>query len=265
MKWYEAAFAEHYPLLYRHRDDLEAHRCVANLPRMAPLGEGPVLDLGCGEGRHLVSLVALVERTVGLDLSPALLRKALERRTRARLGYALVRGDMRSLPFTAGMFSAILSLFTAFGYFGGLDDHTGLVGEIARVLRPGGHWFLDYLNCQAVTRELSREKPQVRKRESTPFLIEETRRLGRDPLRVLKSVVLRPLPLHAGEAEALGVPPEGLHYQEQVALFSLAEIDDLAARCGLTRVASAGGYEVEPLVESDSPRWFLVYRCDTGT
>ena len=72
--WYETAFAAHYPLLYQHRDEAEARHCVDLLPRLAPLGEGTILDLGCGGGRHLELIAARGGRAVGLDLSADLLR-----------------------------------------------------------------------------------------------------------------------------------------------------------------------------------------------
>jgi SAM-dependent methyltransferase len=266
MTWYETAFAAHYPWLYRHRDDAEAKRCVQNLSRLAPLGDGPVLDLACGEGRHLVHLAPLPPFAVGLDLSPALLTRARQRRQQCGCDFPLIRGDMRRLPCRSSGFTAVLSLFTAFGYFGSLADHEGMVGEVARILTPDGHWFLDYLNCDAVTRELSGPTDQGQERQDPPFLIQEKRRLDRDPPRVRKSVFLWPLPGHEDEAAALGVAPAGLFYEERVALFSLAELDGLVARYGLQRVASAGGYAAEPLDPETSPRWLLVFqKRDTAT
>lgn len=285
MKWYEAAFAGHYPVLYRHRDEAEAVRCVRHLPRLAPLGPGPLLDLGCGEGRHLVHLRRLAPVVVGLDLSATLLAGAQDRLRRAEEGEPaegvggeaaaaaplLVRGDMRWLPFPAERLTAVLSLFTAFGYFGDLEAHTDLVGEIARVLAPGGHWFLDYLNCDSVLIDLKKDTNLVREGERGPFLIREERLAFTDgpppgsqdrpdrPQVVRKRVAIRPRPGHENEAAILGVTAAGLSYMEQVALFSLEEIDALVARHGLHRVAAAGDYDAAPLTAA-SPRWLLVYR-----
>jgi SAM-dependent methyltransferase len=300
MKWYEAAFAQHYPVIYRHRDAAEAERCIRNLPRLAELGGGPLLDLGCGEGRHLVHLRKLVPVAVGLDLSMPLLASAQERLDatgkRDPLGTVgevngcaecaksgsplLVRGDMRWLPFPGESLTAVLSLFTAFGYFGDLEAHTGLVAEIAGVLTPGGHWFLDYLNCDHLVNELKEDTNNMRESERGPFLIREERILAGDgrrpssaistrdpgptdtftrPDQVRKRVTLKPRPGCEEEAAALGVTSAGLTYEEQVALFSLEEMDALAERHGLARVTSAGDYDAGPLT-ADSPRWLLVYR-----
>jgi SAM-dependent methyltransferase len=220
---------------------------------------------------------------VGLDLSADLLRLAAERGRKAGADFALLRGDMRVLPFLSTSLTSVLSLFTAFGYFGGLIDNAPVVAEVARILRPGGHWFLDYFNAELVASELAAElataelaTPELataasgagdsgpRQRELGPLLVTEQRRLLSDPARVGKKVQLRPLPDQLAAAAAWGVPPEGLEYMEEVALFTLAELDDLLAEHGLARVAAAGDYDGQPLDGERSPRWLLVYRKTTA-
>lgn len=262
MSWYEQAFGTHYRLLYQHRDEGEARRCLNSLPGLAPLGDGPVLDLACGDGRHLASLAAAGTPAVGLDLSAELLAVARQRDAGLHAARGLIRGDMRRLPLRDGAVTSVLSLFTSFGYFGGLADHDELVAEVARVLRPRGHWFLDYLNCRAVRLELERTGKRITRREVGPCAVHESRCLGKPPSRVFKAVSLRPLPGYSKEAAAWGVPAEGLEYTEEVALFELEEMDRLAATHDLLRVAAAGSYEGDALDPERSPRWLLVYQRD---
>jgi len=258
LSWYRTAFGAHYRLLYRHRDQQEAARCLSTVARLAPLGRGPVLDLACGEGRHLSWLAETGLPAVGLDLSADLLAAA--RAGTGNLdGIWLVRADMRCVPLHDASVSAVLSLFTSFGYFGPLERHGSVVREIARLLPAGGHWFLDYLNCRAVQRNLG-TGPSESCDRIEPFEVQQRRRLGQGPLRVIKLVSVRPLPGRQTEAARWNVPVDGLHYQEEVVLFSLAEIDALAERCHLERVAQAGSYQGDPLDEETSPRWLLVYR-----
>jgi SAM-dependent methyltransferase len=252
--WYATAFGAHYPLLYRHRDAAEAQRCLDLLPRLAPFGAGPVLDLGCGHGRHLALLAQRGVRALGLDLSPHLLAIARAQAPR----HELLRGDMRSIPLATSRCTAVLSLFTAFGYFGGAAGNAPVVAEIARVLRPGGHWYLDFLNSRRVAAELA-AGPCATEREQGPLRVRESRRLAADPARVVKEVSLAPLPGRDDEAAGWGVPLPGVSYAEEVALLTLAELDALAAAADLARVASAGDYDGAPLGD-DSPRWLLVYR-----
>lgn len=258
--WYVAAFGAHYPLLYRHRDLAEARQCLDLLPRLAPLtvqgrdGPRPVLDLGCGDGRHLGLLRGRGVAAIGLDLSPQLLAAAAG-------GLDLVRGDMRQLPFAGDRFGAVLSLFTAFGYFGPPAANAGSVGEVARVLASGGHWFLDYFDGGLVRRELGTGL-HTREREIDCLLVRETRSYQARERQVVKDVALSARPGFEAEAAGIGVGPAGLAYREQVAVFTLSELDDMAAAAGLLRVAAAGDYAGAAL--GAGPRWILVYRKEGG-
>ncbi len=248
--WYATAFGAFYPVLYGHRDDEEAERLLRLLRTLCPL-RGPVLDLGCGDGRHLVRL----EDAVGLDLSAELLRAA--RRRTGGSGVKLVRGDLRDLPFADATCGSVLSLFTAFGYFADAAGNEGPVAEIARILVPGGHWCLDYFDADRVLAELGNEVPVRRQREAGPLVVNEIRYYDSTRRIVQKMVVLKPLHGAETDANSLGVGREGVSYTEEVMVFSLEELDGMAARSDLHRVAAAGSYGGAPLGEGD--RWLLVY------
>ena len=261
--WYHLAFGAHYPLLYEHRDETEAALCCELLPRLAPLfgagdpADGRILDLGCGDGRHLALFASGVIPVVGLDLSAPLLESA-QRRLSTGPGVPLVRGDMLSLPFGDEAFSSVLSLFTAFGYFGALVDNRSMLAQGARVLAPGGHWFLDYLNADRVREELGAGHSLPCVREAGPLSVTETKTLSEGADRVIKTVEVRPRPGRLVEAAEVGIWGEGLTYQEQVALFTIPEMDEMAKELGLIRVAEAGSYAGAPFGDGD--RWILVYR-----
>lgn len=253
--WYEVAFGPHYPLLYAHRDQAEARRCLALLPRLAPLGEGPLLDLGCGQGRHLSELAPRSGTVVGLDISRPLLLLARQAAPAAHL----VRADMRRLPLRAECCSAVLSLFTSFGYFGAVFRHRPLVREIARVLHRGGHWFLDFLDSERVAAELA-DGPRTSSRDLGVLLVEEQRRLAARPRRVVKTLSIEAGIGQQAAAAALGIGPQGLRYVEEVTLLSLEQLEELAAAAGLRLAAAAGDYMGGPLVPGASERWLLVFR-----
>ncbi len=258
--WFEVAFGAHYPALYAHRDSAEAALCFEMLPTLAPLSPHgkPVLDLGCGDGRHLEFLVKADLPCVGLDLSSPLLELASQRPH----GAPLIRGDMRAIGLKDQSLDSVLSLFTAFGYFGQLQDNVVVVEEVSRILCSGGHWFLDYFNCERVVEELGSGQDFVRERVVGSMKIRETRRYSARDSQVSKEVELQPVTCSLQSTESAlqdqSLPLEGLRYTEKVAVFSLEEMDQLALKHGLERVASAGSYEGAEL--SMGHRWILVYR-----
>ncbi|MGH3447712.1 MAG: methyltransferase domain-containing protein [Nocardioidaceae bacterium] len=101
-------------------------RDVHNL--VAPGLRGPVLDVGCGEGR-LASLLGDDVSWVGVDSSPAQLAASPYR--------PVVRADMRALPFRDGVFAEVTHLWCLYH----LAEPAVAITEAARVLEPGGRSF----------------------------------------------------------------------------------------------------------------------------
>lgn len=113
-------------------------RQAARLLALLGLPSGArVLDCPCGQGRHAHLLAEAGLDVDGVDYSATLIAKARERGTGPRLRYR--RGDMRALPARwTGRFDAIVNLFTSFGFFADPHDDARVLGEFARVLKPGG-------------------------------------------------------------------------------------------------------------------------------
>ena len=111
---------------------------MARLLELLELPAGArILDVPCGQGRHAHLLAEAGFDVDGLDYSAALLDKARERGTGARLRYT--RGDMRRLPARwTRRFDAVVNLFTSFGFFTDPADDRRVIREFARVLKPGG-------------------------------------------------------------------------------------------------------------------------------
>jgi SAM-dependent methyltransferase len=101
-----------------------------------------ILDLGCGYGRAAPVLRAHgYTRLVGIDVSGEMLRRA--RREQPDLG--LVRVGSPPYPFADGSFGAVL-LLASLGCVPADEDQRAIMGEVGRLLRPGGLMCLsDYL------------------------------------------------------------------------------------------------------------------------
>lgn len=100
-----------------------------------------VLDLGCGNGRHLVALAHLVFHVCGLDISSSGLRLAHAWLGEDGLEADLVCADTRlPLPFTTRAFDSLLS--TQVVHHALLAEVRVSIAEIWRVLAPGGVAFV---------------------------------------------------------------------------------------------------------------------------
>lgn len=112
---------------------------------VAPAAGGSLLDVGCGSG---ILLERLLEReptldATGIDASPEMLEVARRRlQGRARL----VMADAAWLPFPSNAFDLVTSTSSLHHW----SDPEAVMGEIARVLVPGGtlvltDWRADHL------------------------------------------------------------------------------------------------------------------------
>lgn len=102
---------------------------------LADVGAGRglrVLDLGCGNGALLSTLGKRVADGVGVDVSQAMIERALARhRAHAHLRFERITGP--DLPFDDASFDAVVC-FLSFRYL----DWDPSTREIERILRPGG-------------------------------------------------------------------------------------------------------------------------------
>ena len=131
----DAGFAGVYDAIYAAPAFLAAQ--LAFLESAFSDVSGPLLDAGCGTGRHLVPLCMRGYRVVGVDISPAMLGVARASLTSAGLAGALVRGDLRSLPF-GPVFGGILCLDSPLALILADDDLAAALAALHRSLRPNG-------------------------------------------------------------------------------------------------------------------------------
>ena len=244
--WYRAAFGPSYLTVYRKRDEADARGLALLLERMdVRVADRRVLDVGCGPGRHLRVLEDAGARACGIDLSPVLLAEA-RRRDPAR---RLVRADMRALPFRDGSFDLALFLFTTFGYFETDDAHARLLGEVRRVLAPGGGLLIDTLN------------PVVLRRTLVPVsdrLVDSVRLLERRTFDSARGRVEKAVRLEnpsTGDVDA---------WTESVRVWPEAKLRALVESAGFARTRTAGAFDGRPFSPETSERILLVAERGDG-
>lgn len=151
---------------------------------------GALLEIGCGDGLHLLELGRDFERLAGLDISSRMIARARARARARELDPELHVGPAESMSeLPAASLDAVLCV----GAFEHMLDHARVVAEVARVLRPGGCFV-----C------LTHNGDYVWYARIAPALGRDTRHLSTD--RSLRRAELRAL-IDASELELVELRP----------------------------------------------------------
>lgn len=197
-------------------------------------GEGRLgLDVGAGVGRVAIRLAPRLGRVACVDLAPGMLERL--RANAARAGVANAdpfRSRSDSLPFASGSFDAAVCL--------GLLEHlprpvqSATIAEIARVLRPGGLFWLVLNNPESVLLAdtadnpyrdgLQRESGYYCSVVSEPALLEEAAAFFR--IEILGSNLVYSLQRHAARL----LPDQDRRDPKLAPFFERAAAWDLAVR-----------------------------------
>lgn len=226
-RWYEESFGEDYLRVYKHRNAESAENEMNQVIEWLGLTKDElILDMCCGAGRHTIALARKQFYLVGFDLSKVLLSKAQE--DAGELPISFVLGDMRAMPFVDDSFHVILNLFTSFGYFPTDEDNQKVFAEIARVLKPGGRFLIDYINHQRVKENLV----PFSEREENGMRIAEKRFIEHE--FVCKEICIED---EKGER----------HYHERVRMYTEYEMRKMMEDAGLSIENVRGNFDGEEL------------------
>jgi len=120
-----------------------------------------VLDIGCGPAVLADDLLERAEEYCGIDLSPQMIARASARMESQaqRHRCSLSVGDAEALGFADGAFDAIVAL----GLLEYLPSYRAALGEMCRVLRPGGVAVLAVPNRQSTYRSCRRVIDRARR------------------------------------------------------------------------------------------------------
>ncbi len=108
-----------------------------------------VLDLGCGNGHHLLALAPDIARGIGVDISPGMieLARARLRSSPASANLAFEVDDAEKLN---GIADQSIDLAICIGAFEHMLDKRAVLASIHRVLKFGGRFFCLTLHADYV-------------------------------------------------------------------------------------------------------------------
>ncbi|KAF9908342.1 hypothetical protein EC991_009894 [Linnemannia zychae] len=199
-----------------------------------------VLDLCCGQGRHILQLAELYPslELYGHDQSEFLIQLA---RTRAAASTSpnninnkvhFTIGDCRLIPYPDNMFDLVLMMGNSFGYFSADKDNAFVLSQIFRVVRPGGIIILDVADGAFQRENFS---PRGWEWVDDEMLVCRERWLSEDK----KQLTCREIVVKTGE----GVVRDQF-YQER--LYDSMEMLHLLEGAGLKRLNQAEGGQAVP-------------------
>jgi len=111
-------------------------------------GRRKLLDVGCGGGILAEEFARLGFEVTGIDPAPETIDTAKAHATASGLSIEYRVGAGERLPFADGSFDHVACC----DVLEHVDDVVRVIGEIARVLRPGGLFFYDTINRTMISK-----------------------------------------------------------------------------------------------------------------
>lgn len=228
-EWFDSPY---YHMLYQHRDENEAKVFLKNLiAYLAPEAEATFLDIGCGKGRHAITLNEMGFDVTGIDLSASSIAEASQHANEKLRFYT---HDKRE-PFSHEAYDYVLNLFTSFGFFNTHREHKEAIAAMAENLKKGGRLILDFLNPYVVINELVEQ--EVKHVDGINFHINRTY----DGAFIIKEISF----------EDDGRP---YRFYEKIKAIRRQDFIDYFEAAGLTILTIFGDYELSPYQKDKSDR-----------
>ena len=240
-EWFKNWFnSDYYHILYKHRDESEAHRFIDHLCAYLNVKkDSKILDLACGKGRHALHLAKKGYQTTGVDLSEESINKAKEH---AIENVKFEVHDMRK-PFIEKEFDYVLNLFTSFGYFEADEENLKVLKAAAANLKPEGIFVLDFLNVKKVIPNLiANEEKTI---DGIDFIINRTF----NGKQIIKEILV-------------DNGYQNHHFKEVVSALDLVALEKMANSSGLQIINIFGNYKLQDFKSQNSDRLILLMQAE---
>ncbi len=142
-EWWQTFYSGHY--VDFHREAVGRKQTPEEVDFMLKLlqlpAEARVLDLGCGEGRHIIEMAKRGYQMTGVDITKPLLDIARANAAKQKLDIQFEERDMRDLPW-GNSFDAAYCVWGSFGIFDEMGNED-LLKAIYQALKPGGRLIIE--------------------------------------------------------------------------------------------------------------------------
>lgn len=106
-----------------------------------------ILDLCCGQGRHLFELYEKgFKHLTGIDRSRYLIRVAKKHAKKHTIPIQFHEGDARNIRLAESSIDCVVMFGNSFGYFDSQEDDTAVLNSILNVLKGNGYFVMDMTN-----------------------------------------------------------------------------------------------------------------------
>jgi SAM-dependent methyltransferase len=234
-QWYKSWFnTQDYLNLYKHRDSNDAKRVISLLFRHVKLNrDARILDLACGNGRHSMLFASKGYNTLGVDLSPFLIKQArmFSKQGNAKFSKRLrfEIGDMRNIGHKEE-FDLVVNLFSSFGYFDKEKENEKVIESVSGSLKKGGYFFFDFFNSRYLKKHL------------VPFSFEKRKNEILIQLRSIKGKICKKdILIFENSKNKTGIG-KYKHYTELVRLFDETNLREMFVKNNLKILKEFGDY-----------------------
>lgn len=232
--WFDTPF---YHILYKDRDDTEAHAFMDTLTDYLNIPEGgSVLDLACGKGRHALYLNKIGYHVTGVDLSENSINYAKQFENHSLLF------DVHNMcnPYHK-QFDAVFNLFTSFGYFDKNEDNLSTIKAIKADLNEFGFGVIDFMNSEFIIDNLVPK--EVKTVDGIEFHLKRFVENG----YIVKDI-------------SFFVDEKPYNFQERVRAFTLEDFKALFEEAGVFLLDVFGDYKLRKFNSKTSDRLIMIFK-----
>ena len=220
INWFNS---EYYHILYKSRNKNEASDFIqAIISTLSLKSNNSVLDLGCGNGRHSISLSNYFKLVHGIDISSENISLANENK-KENLKFFI--SDMRNFD-TNTKYQYIFNLFTSFGYFKKNEDNIKVLKSCHHHLNKNGLLFIDFLNSEQIKKTINGLK-ETKNISGIRFNIQK---------EIIDNYVVKKIVVKDAQAS--------YNFQEKVQLFKIEDFKKMFKISGFEIISTYGDYQM---------------------